>query len=143
MSFRTFPTPPPPDRAGGWNVTVLRKDSTFSPDTNMTMNVDGKEMQNTMWPSNWPDGSSHIDYSQKQDYRHIVNWRIGPSPGLMGSLANAHYITLTWGNLNVVVPDEQVESLRTFVRSYHRALQDEGMLCTNPMCVQGALNPQR
>lgn len=143
MRFRNFPTPPPPDGAGGWNVTVLRKDAAFSPGTNMTMNVDGKEMQNTMWPINRADGSSHIDYSQKQDYRHIVNWRVGPNPGLLFSLANAHYITLTWGNVNVVLPDEQLDSLRTFVRSYVRVLHDEGMLCTNPMCVQGPLNPQQ
>lgn len=143
IRFRTFPTPPPPDGVGGWSVTVLRKDANFAPETNMTLNVDGKEMQSTMWPINRADGSSYIDFSKNQDYRDIVNWRVGPNGDLLSSLANAHNITLTWGNLNLVLPDEQVESLRKFMRSYVRALKDHDLLCTNPMCVQGALNSQR
>ncbi|HKZ03575.1 MAG TPA: hypothetical protein VJ180_15135, partial [Pyrinomonadaceae bacterium] len=130
MRFRTFPSPPPSNGRGGLNVTVLRKDSTFSPDIHMTMNVDGKEIESSMWPINSPDGSSHIDFSQKQDYSEIVNWRVGPSPDLLVSLVNANHITLTWGNVKVVLPDEQVESLRTFVRNWGRMLHDEDMLCT-------------
>ena len=140
MFFRTFPTPPPVNRRGGWNVTILRKGSTFSPAIHMTMNVDGKELESSMWPINAPDGGSHIDFSQKQDYSHILNWSVGPNPDLLGSLVNAHHITLTWGNVTVDLSDEQVESLRTFVRNWGRLLHDEGMLCTNPMCQQGDLN---
>ena len=107
----------------------------------MTINVDGQEIESSMWPINGPDGSSHIDFSQKQDYREIVNWNVGPGSGLMDSLVNAHHITLTWGNLTIVLPDEQVKSLRTFFRNWGRLLQDADMLCTNPMCTQGAPNP--
>lgn len=137
MRFRAFSTPPPPNPKSGWNVTVLKKDSTFSPDISMTMNVDGKEMQSTMWPINSADGSSHLDFSQKQDHREIVNWHIGPNADLLESLVNAHHITLTWGNVSMVLPVEQVASLRTFIRNYVRMLHDEDVLCTNPLCVQG------
>jgi len=44
--------------------------------------------------------------------------------------------------VSIVLPDEQVQSLRKFIRDYVRALDKEDMLCTNPMCVQGALNPK-
>ena len=143
IRFRTASTPPPANDRGGWHVTVLKKDYTFSPNTNMTVNVDGKDIETSMWPINGPDGSSHIDFSKKQDYSDIVNWSVGPGPDLLGSLVNAHHIMLTWGNVKVVLPDEQVESLRTFVRNWFRILQDEDALCTNPLCKQGALNPQR
>ena len=140
--FRAFPSPPPPSSKSGWQVTVLRKDSTFSPEIKMMINVDGKEVQCTMWPINGANGSSHLDFSQKQDYSEIVNWHVGPNGDLTEALANAHNVVLTWGNVSIVLPDEQVQSLRKFIRDYVRALQKEDMLCTNPMCVQGALNPK-
>jgi hypothetical protein len=142
MRFRAFPAPPAANDRSGWTVTVLGKDSTFAPDIHMTMNVDGKEIESSMWPINSADGSSHIDFGHKQDYSDIINWRVGPNPDLLDSLVNAHHITLIWGNVKVVLPDEQVESLRTFVRQWRRMLHDEGMLCTNPLCTQAPLNPQ-
>jgi len=141
IRFRAFMSPPPVNRKGGYSVTILRKDYTFSPDIHMTMNIDGQEIESSMWPINRADGSSYIDFSRKQDYREIVNWNVGPGSDLGASLANAHHITMTWGNLKVALPDEQVKSLRTFVRNWGRMLHDEDMLCTNPMCTQGALNP--
>ena len=143
MNFRTASTPAPVNRRGGWNVTIVRKDYRFSPDIHMTMNIDGRELESSMWPINSPGGGSHIDFSQKQDYREIVNWSIGPNPDLMSSLLNAHNITMTWGNMEVVLPDEQVVALRTFFRAFVRMLHDEDVLCTNPMCQQGALNPKQ
>lgn len=128
---------------GGMNVTVIRKDATFAPTTQMFVRVDGKQMENTMWPVNSPDGSSRIDYSQKQDYSHIIKWKIGPNGDFLNSLVNAHHIEMTWGNANFVLPDEQVAALRNFARSWGRILKEEGLLCTNPMCVQGSLNPKR
>ena len=86
------------------------------------------------------DGSSRLDYSGNEDSSEIVNWRVGANPDPFESLATAYHIILTWGNVSMVLPDEQVQSLRTFVRRYVRALQDEDMLCTNPMCLQGALD---
>ena len=103
----------------------------------MTMTVDGKELESSMWPINTPNGDSRIDYSQKQDYRNIMNWSVGPNADLVGSLGNAHQITLTWGNVKVDLSDEQVESLRTFVRNWFRLLHEEDLLCTNPVCQQG------
>ena len=140
MRFRTISRPPEVNRRGGWNITILRKNSTFSPDIHMTMTVDGKELESSMWPLNAPNGGSRIDYSQKQDYRDIMHWSVGPNPDLVGSLGNAHEITLTWGNMNTDLSDEQVESLRSFVRNWFQMLRDEDLFCTNPMCRQGAFN---
>jgi len=125
---------------GGFKVTVIKKDSTFAPTTQMIVSVDGKQLENTMWPINSADGSSHIDFSQKQDYSNIVNWKVGPNSDFLNSLVNAHHIELTWGNVNIVLPDEQVTSLRNFTRSWGKILKEEDMLCTNPLCVQGVLN---
>ena len=141
MLFRAFPSAGGGDN-GGWTVTVIRKGETFLPDTQMTMNIDGKELKNTMWPVNGPNGSSRIDFSHKQDYSQIENWRVGPDPDLSTALVNAHRIEMRWGNRNLVLPAEQVNSLRNFFRSWGQVLEKEDMLCTNPQCVQ-PLSSQR
>lgn len=51
MSFRAYAS----GGGGGWKLTVIRNSPTFLLDTQMTMNVDGKELKNTMWPVNQPD----------------------------------------------------------------------------------------
>ena len=142
MNFRTVPTAREV-KDGGWKVTVLRKDSNFAPTTQMTINIDGKKLHNTMWPVNGPDGSSHVSFSKEQNYADIVEWRVGHDPEFFGSLSGANQVELTWGNAQLVLPPEQVESLRSFARNWYQILREEKLLCTNPMCVQGALNPRR
>ena len=141
MSFRYFPSAD--GGKGGWSVTVLQNKPTFTPTTHLKINIDGKELDNFMWPINQPDGSSHLDYSQEQDYRHIVNWRIGPNADLSVAMVNAQHISMTWGNADIVLSDQQVAELRSFVRAWRKLLRDEGVLCTNPNCVPGRFNPKR
>lgn len=142
MNFRTVPTNREV-KDGGWKVVVLRKDPTFAPTTQMTIKIDGKKLHNTMWPVNRPDGSSHLDFSKEQNYSDIVNWNVGLDPDFLSLLTSANQVELTWGNAQLALPPEQVESLRSFARSWYEILRDEDLLCTKPMCVQGALNPQR
>jgi hypothetical protein len=106
----------------------------------MKIDIDGKELENTMWPINGPNGSSRIDYSSKQDYSEIVNWRIGLSPDLSAALVNARHISMTWGTVDITLSEQQVAGLREFVRAWGKILHDEGVLCTNPNCVQGRFN---
>jgi len=96
-----------------------------------------------MWPINSPDGSSHLDFSPGANYSDIIKWKVAPDPDLLNSLVNANQIEVTWGNVEVDLPQEQVNSLRNFARSWFQILKEEDLLCTNPMCVQGALNPHR
>lgn len=142
MNFRTLPTAGSIE-GGGTNVTVLRKSPTFAPTTQMIMKINGTELQNMMWPVNSPDGSSHLDFSPGANYSDIIKWKVGPNPDLLSSLAYANQIEITWGNVKIDLPPEQVNSLRNFARAWFQILKEEGLLCTNPMCVQGALNPQR
>jgi len=142
MNFRTVPTVREV-KDGGWKVTVLRKDPTFAPTTQMAITIDGKKLQHMMWPVNSPDGSSHLDFSKEQHYSDIVNWKVGPDPDFLSSLTNANQVELTWGNAQLALPPDQVESLRNFARNWFQILREEDLLCTNPMCVQGALNPPR
>ncbi|MGH9872220.1 MAG: zinc finger Ran-binding domain-containing protein [Pyrinomonadaceae bacterium] len=142
MNFRTLPTAGSIE-GGGMNVTVLRKNLTFAPTTQMIMKINGTELQSMMWPVNSPDGSSHLDFSPGANYSDIIKWKVGPDPDLLNSLANAHQIEVTWGNVEIDLPPEQVNALRNFARSWYQILEEEGLLCTNPMCVQGALNPHR
>ena len=137
MAFRVIPSAGGSDGKddGGWVVTVIRRSETFQPDTQMTMYVDGKELHNTMWPVNPSDGSMTID-GQKHDYSQIEKWRIGVDPDLDVALVNAHRIQMTWGNRYLVLPEQQVNSLRDFFRSWGQLLHDEDMLCTNPQCDQ-------
>lgn len=142
MNFRTLPTAGSIE-GGGMNVTVLRKNPTFAPTTQMIMKINGTELQSMMWPVNSPDGSSHLDFSPGANYSDIIQWKVGPDPDLLNSLANAHNIEVTWGNVEIDLPPEQVNALRNFARRWYQILEEEGLLCTNPMCVQGALNPHR
>jgi hypothetical protein len=138
MHFRYFPSGGGGD--GSWSLTVIQKGPNFAPSTNMKIDIDGKELENTMWPINGPNGSSRIDYSSKQDYSEIVNWRIGLSPDLSAALVNARHISMTWGTVDITLSEQQVAGLREFVRAWGKILHDEGVLCTNPNCVQGRFN---
>lgn len=142
MNFRTVPIVRQV-KDGGWKVTVLRKDAAFAPTTQMVIKINGKKLHHMMWPVNAPDGSSHLDFSKEQNYSDIVNWTIGPDPNFLNSIINATQVELTWGNAQIALLPEQVESLRNFARSWFQILREEDLLCTNPMCVQGALNPRR
>jgi len=140
MNFRVLPTVSS-DNRGGMNVTVLSNGPTFAPTSDMIMKINGSEIHNMMWPVNSPDGSSHLDPFPMATYSDIMNWRVGPGNDLQESLANAKQIEVTWGGVEIDLPEQQVNSLRNFARSWYQILKEEDRLCTNPMCVQGALNP--
>ena len=128
----------PPGSKSGWEVTVLRKDATFAPGRTMTINIDGKDMQGTMLPITGANGSSRLDYSGNEDSGEIVNWLVGANPDPFASLVDANHVTLTWANVNMVLPDDQVQSLRAFIREYNQ--ETRRYVCkSNPFCMLRAL----
>lgn len=133
--FRTVPAVTD-GHGASQTITVVSKNAAFNPTIHLFTNIDGKSLDNSMWPINQPDGSSHVDFGRPQDYRQIVHWNIGPNADLLAALANAHHISIDWGNLHTELPEDDVKNLRNFVRSYFQILAEERALCTNPNCKQ-------
>jgi hypothetical protein len=140
MNFRVLPTVSSA-KGGGTNVTVLSNGPSFAPTSDMIMKINGSEIHNMMWPVNSPDGSSHLDPSPGATYNDIMNWRVAPGNDLLNSLANAKQVEVTWGGVEIDLPEQQVNSLRNFARSWYQILKEEDRFCTNPMCAQFAVNP--
>ena len=117
-------------------LTVIRRTSEFHPNTKMLMNIDGRSIENMMWPINQPDGTSRLEFTGKEDYSPIANWKMEPHFDLARALASAHRVEIEWGNFHTVLPEEQVSSLRNFLRSWGKVVGEEGALCTTAMCVR-------
>ena len=126
-SFRAIPST---SDNWGHTITVIKRGPAFKPDTQLAIEVDGRLMHNSAWPV----GVSRVTFTGNEDYSGIVNWKVGTDPKLMRSLTNARRIEMDWGNLHIVLSDEQVEGIRNFVRNWVSILQEEGVFCTNPMC---------
>ena len=119
-------------------LTVIRRTADFNPTSKMFLNVDGQNIEIMMWPINQPDGSSRLEFTGKENYSEIANWRVSLNSDLPRALLNAHHVEVDWGNFHASLSEAQLTSIQTFIRDWGKVLAEEGAVCTNPECRQSS-----